>query len=291
MKKTSLLLVLLIISAISVNAQLLWKISGNGLEKPSYIFGTHHIAPANFTDSIAGFNRAFDSCSQLYGEIDMADMASLQSQVSGYVMAPQDSTLNKLYSADDFSIITEGIKNILGADVNQLLMIKPVAISQMIAQVFSMQAFPGFNPQMQLDATLQLRAKNTGKTVKGLESAISQCELLFNEPMKDQAEDLLKMIKDPEKAKRQTKELADSYVNQDLEMLKKVMLDPEMEQTEEDLEKLMYNRNRNWVKQMPETMKTAPTFFVVGAGHIIQDGKGVLDLRRNAGYTVEPANK
>ena len=66
----------------------------------------------------------------------MADMASLQSQVSGYVMAPQDSTLNKLYSAEDFSIITEGIKNILGADVNQLLMIKPVAISQMIAQVF-----------------------------------------------------------------------------------------------------------------------------------------------------------
>lgn len=28
--------------ALNANAQLLWKISGNSLEKPSYILGTHH---------------------------------------------------------------------------------------------------------------------------------------------------------------------------------------------------------------------------------------------------------
>ena len=39
MKKFSLILALLAI-AISANAQLLWKISGNGLQKPSYLFGT-----------------------------------------------------------------------------------------------------------------------------------------------------------------------------------------------------------------------------------------------------------
>lgn len=31
----------LISLSLSGNAQLLWKISGNGLEKPSYLFGTH----------------------------------------------------------------------------------------------------------------------------------------------------------------------------------------------------------------------------------------------------------
>ena len=55
------------------NAQLLWKISGNGLEKPSYLFGTHHVAPIHICDSIAGFNEAFNSCKQLYGELELDD--------------------------------------------------------------------------------------------------------------------------------------------------------------------------------------------------------------------------
>jgi len=28
---------------VSAQAQLLWKVSGNGLSKPSYLFGTHHL--------------------------------------------------------------------------------------------------------------------------------------------------------------------------------------------------------------------------------------------------------
>jgi hypothetical protein len=44
-----------------VNAQLLYKISGNGLEKPSYIVGTYHLAPGNFADSIPGLKDAFAS--------------------------------------------------------------------------------------------------------------------------------------------------------------------------------------------------------------------------------------
>ena len=44
MKRITLALAALIIT-IGANAQLLWKISGNGLTKPSYLFGTHHVAP------------------------------------------------------------------------------------------------------------------------------------------------------------------------------------------------------------------------------------------------------
>ena len=46
--------------ALNANAQLLWKISGNGLEKPSYILGTHHLAPLSIKDSIAGLPEAVD---------------------------------------------------------------------------------------------------------------------------------------------------------------------------------------------------------------------------------------
>ena len=52
--------------ALNANAQLLWKISGNGLEKPSYILGTHHLAPLSIKDSIAGLPQAVDCTSQVY---------------------------------------------------------------------------------------------------------------------------------------------------------------------------------------------------------------------------------
>ena len=62
--------------ALNANAQLLWKISGNGLEKPSYILGTHHLAPLSIKDSIAGLPEAVDGTSQVYGEVVMSEAMS-----------------------------------------------------------------------------------------------------------------------------------------------------------------------------------------------------------------------
>lgn len=73
MKK--ILSILLFISlALNSNAQLLWKISGNGQEKPSYILGTHHLAPLSIKDSIAGLPQAVEGTTQVYGEVVMSDM-------------------------------------------------------------------------------------------------------------------------------------------------------------------------------------------------------------------------
>ena len=52
--------VLFICVAFSANAQLLWKVSGNGLNQPSYIIGTHHLAPFSIMDSIAGLKKAMN---------------------------------------------------------------------------------------------------------------------------------------------------------------------------------------------------------------------------------------
>ena len=69
-------ILLFICVALNSNAQLLWKISGNGLEKPSYIFGTHHLAPLSIKDSIAGMPQAINETSQVYGEVMMSEMAA-----------------------------------------------------------------------------------------------------------------------------------------------------------------------------------------------------------------------
>lgn len=54
----------------------------------------------------------------------------------------------------------------------------------------------------------------------------------------------------------------------------------------EEEDALIYNRNADWLKKMPALMAQKPTFFAVGAGHLPGE-RGVLNLLRKAGYTVE----
>ena len=98
-------MLLLLMAAVTMQAQLLWKISGNGLQKPSYIIGTYHLAPVSFTDSITGLKAALDASEQVYGEIIMADMTSPENmqKMQAAMMLPDGQTLDKLFTADEMT--------------------------------------------------------------------------------------------------------------------------------------------------------------------------------------------
>lgn len=100
MKK--LLGILLFISiALSANAQLLWKVSGKGLEKPSYIFGTYHLSPLSIKDSIAAMPQAMNETTQVYGEVVMSEMATpafMQSMPTADDDAQRHHAAKPLYS-------------------------------------------------------------------------------------------------------------------------------------------------------------------------------------------------
>ena len=84
-------------------------------------------------------------------------------------------------------------------------------------------------------------------------------------------------------------EVVNAFYSQNLEAVDKA-LNAEMEgscsSTPEEQDRLIYNRNANWIKAMPGIMADKSTLFVVGAGHLPGD-RGVLQLLRNAGYSVE----
>ena len=65
MKKTILTLMLCCGFFIAAQAQVLYRISGNGLARPSYIIGTHHLANVAFINSIPGVRTALDSTEQV----------------------------------------------------------------------------------------------------------------------------------------------------------------------------------------------------------------------------------
>ena len=152
-------------------------------------------------------------------------------------------------------------------------------------QVFiAMKIYPDFDAEKAIDSYMQAMAKKDKKVVGGLETIEFQINMLYDEPLETQAADLLEMAEKSEKSEEDIIVLTELYRQQDLAKMWEMML----EDTEpEDLETLIYGRNRNWVEQMKNIMPSAPAMFVVGAGHLPGD-QGLIKLLENEGYTLEP---
>lgn len=291
--KKLLTLALLLTLSLGIHAQLLWKISGNGLSQPSYLFGTHHLAPITFLDSISGMTRVQADIRQVYGECVMSEMQdpALLTSMQQQMVLPQDTTLQSLFSPGQYEKLAAVVKQYTGADLAQLSQLKPTTLTQQLTLILCMMHMPGFNPQQQLDTYFQQQALQQGKTVGGLETAASQIPILYSsQSLIRQAELLMCMVEDMDKAWDETQKLNNAYLKQDLETILSLTEQNDgttCSPTPQELDILIYNRNAAWAQKMPAVMQQAPTLFAVGAAHL-PGTKGVIHLLRQQGYTVEP---
>ena len=218
MKKISMLLMLLCI-VLGANAQLLWKVSGKDLAKPSYILGTHHLAPLSIVDSIANFKETLNSVSQVYGEIVMKEMhspANMQ-KVQQAIILPGDTTLHTLLTEAKYDSVAATIKQLMGVDLKMMDKIRPAFISSQLAVILTLKTIKGFNPQQQLDGWIQTEAEKQGKKVGGLETMEYQMGVLFNsQSLMRQAELLYGFIKHLDRSEDMTVKMNNAYMKQDL---------------------------------------------------------------------------
>ena len=275
--------------ALSTQAQLLWKVTGGDSKGDSYIFGTHHIAPVAILDSIQGFADALNSVSTVYGELEMAEMTSpaVQQVAMRHSMAPADSTLSKLLSAEQLDSVSAVLGKYTGGMLTAAALdqMKPVVVSTQLGMMQSMVAFPEFTGQQQLDQVIQERAQLARKTVKGLETAEQQFAILMGGSLSRQAEQLMKDIRKEEKTIEDAKTLAAAYMSADLDAMERLFNDPETGMSPETAKALIYDRNDNWIAQLREILPADKVMIVVGAGHLVGE-KGILSQLRNAGYEV-----
>ena len=298
MKKTFLLATALIVSfAFNAQAQLLYRISGNGLESPSYIVGTYHLAPASFADSIPGMSEALENTQQVCGELDMMDAFKpenatrlLQSQ-----MLPEGVTLPSLLTAEQLTRLNALLLEVLGTNLEdeafaaQMEKMKPVALSTTLSLAAYMKKVQSFNPMELLDNYFQMLALQSGKSVKGFETVDFQMEVLYGEELQKQVDDLMCMVDHFEESTVLVDRITDDYFSQNFTQLETI-LEEEMEgpcaATPEEEAALLDDRNHNWINMMPAMMAETPTLFAVGAGHLCGE-QGVLKLLEGLGYTVE----
>lgn len=298
MKKTILTLLTLVIAAFTAHAQLLWKVTGKELTKPSYVLGTFHLADVAFVDSIPGLKEALNASEQVYGELDMRKLLSDPSQVQQMqlaMMLPKDTTLDSLLTIEQMKRLNEFLKQYLGADLTNPMLapmkqMKPAAISTQIQMVLAMQIAKGFNPQQQFDTYFQNVASEQQKPVGGLETMDYQLRVLYGAPLKRQAELLMCLVDDVDYQKDVLKRTIDAYYKQNLEAVHKVMEEKRhntCDSIPEEDNILIYTRNANWASALPALMKTRSTFLAVGCGHLPGE-RGLISLLQKAGYTVTP---
>ena len=297
MRKLLLIATAIIASITYSHAQILYRISGNGLETPSYIVGTYHLAPASFADSIPGMKTAIEGTQQVCGELDMMDAFKpenaarlMQSQ-----MLPEGTTLSSLLTAEQLERLNKLLLDVMGSNLNdeafaaQIDKMTPAALSTTLSLSSHMKKVESFNPIELIDNYFQMLALQNGKAVKGFETVDFQMGVLFGAPLEKQVNDLMCMVDHFEDTEEMVNLITTAYFSQDLTLIEEAM---EQESkidcgtTEEDEDILINNRNRNWVELMPDMMAEQPTLFVVGAGHLCGE-KGVLKLLEKAGYTIE----
>ena len=291
MKRLSLILAVVLL-AMAAQAQLLWKVSGNGLGRPSYIFGTHHMAPATMIDQIKGMDQAIAACDIVVGEVEKDSLTSpeVQACMAQDMIAPLDSTLDVLLTPEEYSIVEKVFNKYFGAmgvKLSQMKSLKPSAISTQMQAMQAIKYFPSFDATNLIDVAVQNRANEAGRPSVGLESVQEQIDLLFNSPLTEQATGLVEACKQDEFFQVQSAALADAYLSQDLDKILTVMTDATMGGSEEAMDALIYNRNRAWVEKLVDMMPERAALVCVGAGHLPGE-QGLLQLLRDRGYTVEP---
>jgi len=180
-------------------AQILYKVEKPGNDNVSYLLGTHHLAPLAVIDSIAELPEILRGVDKLYGELDMSEMTNPSALLSMQqkMMAPSDSTLDKVLTAEDLSRVQQVFGEYAGSafPLQQLYVLKPSVLMTQLVQLMTAKAFPELaDPLQGMDITMQTRARELGKPVMGLETIEFQIDLLYGTPISGQADELMKLV-------------------------------------------------------------------------------------------------
>lgn len=283
MKKSLLSLLtagLLATAATAQDNSLLYEVTGNGLTKPSYLYGTFHLVCPNDLILTDALKKATADAQQLYLEIDMDD-PTLQSSMMQGMMLTGGKTMKDLMSADDYTLVDSYLKNKSGMGLAQIGGLKPIALYS-----FMMMGAMGCQPAS-YDLTLMEMATKDKKEVLGLETLDDQLALFDKVPMEKQTAMLAEMARNSDDLQKEFTNLLAAYKAQDLAGMMKQMKESKYDGGLEDFEAdLLDKRNQNWIPVIEKAAKDKSTLFAFGAGHLGGD-KGVIQLLRARGYTVK----
>lgn len=264
------------------NKSLLWEVTGNGLKKPVYIYGTMHLLCAKDALLSENLKKIINAVDEIYFEVDMDDLGQL---LSGFSMGSMknDTTLADLYTSEEFERVKAFFtKYGMGMQLQLFTKMQPMLISALVYQaVLPCTATEG------IELSIMQVAHYAKKEIKGLETAAFQASVLETIPYTTQAKELLYSIDNIDSTETESAEMARLYKDQDVEKLLDFTLKTDGGTTTQVQDIMINNRNSNWANQFPEISEDKSLLIAVGAGHLGGQA-GLLNLLKQKGYQLRP---
>ena len=311
MKKLLSTLVFAIVAATTVNAQFLFRISGNGQDNPSYILGTLHTLPGSLLDSIPEYLKAEAECKQLYAEYDISSqqkMTELQTAGQQAIVLPDGKTIFDVLTMEQLDALDYRFKELFQVNLTDSAMkatwnYQPFVFLTTFTLIFTTMEMQK-HPEMGLvgtpiDLVCITRAKERGLTFGQLDQVQSQDSLqklrdTQMEKIDAQVDSMMSFLRHFDERRQQIVDEVTSAVKA-AEYWKQgdyngFNTDPFWLSQLDKNPALFKQRNDKWLPKITAAIQQAPTLFVFGAGHLI--GKdGIINKLREAGYQVEQIKK
>lgn len=254
---------------------LFWEISGNGLTKKSYMYGTMHVS-----DKVS-----FHLSDAFFEKLLASDFIANESE---------PNTWTELYDLFSFYRTTRSFggfySNFYTSPIkkdNLYSLFRGTNYNLIGLLSRTNQANQEFQEETYLDMFIYRTGRKYGKKTLGLEDVKTttlniekaQAEMDISE-MDENKQAFLKILK-----KRSYAEvLRDAYREKDLDLIDTLNM---LSSPKSYNKAMLFDRNEVMTKSMDSIMKTGSLFAAVGAAHL--PGKnGMVEMLRKKGYTVTP---
>lgn len=288
MKRLLVYIVLMIWCYCSMYAQLLYEISGNGLSKSSYLFGTCHMVHTEMTKFVSGVFRAFNDCSAVVGEFvdEMDGTGSTEFKRRILASAQMELSMFDLLNKDEAILVDSALREVMGLSLSELQYFRPNVIKMVYEMTVNENMGKGNKHEISIDSYFQVAAAELGKAVYGLETIEMQVDMFFrSKSIEQQSKLLVETIRNKNTIKNNYKKIEKLYRDCDINGLYSMLIETE---NITEAEKFLYidERNLDWMPKIEKYIKSEPCFIAVNALHL--PGKdGLITLLRKAGYKVK----
>lgn len=276
--RTTITLLVILFASLSAFSQklpntLLWRITGKGLQKPSYLFGTMHLQD----------KRLFYFSDSLYSAIENAAGFAMEIEPNEMM----DSVLNKLTNSENSPFLKDIVNKKKYQKVAAKLEKKLGIPADQITKKSLIRArkewmYKSGKPDDMLaavDMYLYNIARQQGKWVGGIEDVADQMDIIDEIGSEIDINEYLDDLDYQEALKYKEKMIA-TYVKQDINQIAEMMGDKA-----NDVQ--LVKRNIKMARRMDSLSGIRNSFFAVGAAHLPGDS-GVIKLLQSRGFTVTP---
>jgi uncharacterized protein YbaP (TraB family) len=263
------------------NNSLLWRISGNGISKPSYLFGTMHVYDKkafNFKDSLYTFLEQVEGLALEFNP-DSANMV-VEAYLNGSIRTDIDErSAPPDISSSDLKLMQ---KKISAGKLDYAKKDEKSMVDYFVARLLASDKKQKNSMNTFMDAFLYEIAKQYEKKMYGLEALNSQIGAMNSLSKGLKIKKFVNLL--DKWSPEDESPIAELYYRENIDSINIFFANYF---TEETLDDFLYKRNKVMAAKMDSLMRLQSMFTAVGAGHL-SGGKGIIALLKQKGYTVEP---